>query len=165
MSSFTSLALSPVPVVTFNVAIPSRTIDAVAASRRFNIHVLAGDEFGAAVADRFSKGNREEGVGLAMESDDTCEIVWDGCIQDPPILKANGILYILRCRLLEDRGSAVDKNQRREALVRVQDHVIVLGEVLGIFEGNENGKDKNEKFGLVYADRRYRTLGNVLARN
>ncbi|KJZ77700.1 hypothetical protein HIM_02877 [Hirsutella minnesotensis 3608] len=33
MSSFTSLTLTPTPLITFNVATPSRTLDAIASSR------------------------------------------------------------------------------------------------------------------------------------
>ncbi|KAF4591913.1 heat shock protein 90 [Ophiocordyceps camponoti-floridani] len=47
MSSLTSLSLSPTPLVTFNVATPSRTLDAMAGSGRFNMHILTGDTAGA----------------------------------------------------------------------------------------------------------------------
>ncbi|KAJ2905824.1 uncharacterized protein MKZ38_004072 [Zalerion maritima] len=164
MSSFTSLALSPVPVVTFNVAVPSRTLDAVVSSQRFNIHILAGDCTGAAVADRFSKGNLENGLGPAFESDDTCAVSWDGDSEYPPVLDGQGVLYVLRCRLLHDRGPAVDEDQRADALLRVKDHIIVLGEVMEILEGSGRGEEKDEKFGLLYADRMYRFLGNVLTK-
>lgn len=153
MSSFTSLALRPTPVVSFNIAVPSRTFDAVAASRAFNIHVLADDASGALVADWFAGGNAEgrevferlvqagglEGVSLVAEA---------------PFLEGDGVLYVLRCRLLDDVPG--------KGLVRVRDHVIVVGEVLEIVEGVGAEREQEERFGLLYADRRYRQLGDCI---
>ena len=44
-----------------------------------------------------------------------------------------------------------------EGLVRVRDHVIVVGEVVEMIPGN-----KTQEFGLAYADRRYRQVGGVI---
>lgn len=115
------------------------------------------------MADRFAKGNQEKDIGPALDSDDTCEVMWDSQTQDPPILDGQGILYIIRCRLLVDRDYSSSSIERRQAFVQVKNHVIVLGEVLDILEGK--GRDEhNEKFGLAYVDRRYRLLGSVLER-
>ncbi|AEO56733.1 hypothetical protein MYCTH_2090929 [Thermothelomyces thermophilus ATCC 42464] len=166
MSSFTSLALSPTPLVSFNIAVPSRTHDAVAASRRFNIHVLADDAAGARVADWFAGGNahgREVFDRLVEEGD--VRVHWGGVggadggdgngddhhKREPPVLQGDGVLYVLRCKLLDDEPS--------RGLVRVKDHVIVIGEVLEIVEGTGAKREKHERFGLLYADRRFRQLG------
>ncbi|KAK4138549.1 hypothetical protein BT67DRAFT_413006 [Trichocladium antarcticum] len=153
MSSFTSLALRPTPVVSFNIATPSRTFDAVAASRQFNIHVLADDASGARIADWLAGGNagaREVFARLAEEGG--CEM---SMAEGAPVLKGAGVLYVVRCRLL-DQPSA--------GLVRVRDHVIVLGEVVEIVEGPGAQTEVEERFGLVYADRRYRQLGGCLTK-
>ncbi|KAK3897226.1 hypothetical protein C8A05DRAFT_19968, partial [Staphylotrichum tortipilum] len=63
-------------------------------------------------------------------------------------------LYVLRCRLLEDGPG--------KGLVRVRDHVIVLGEVVEILEGEGARAEGVESFGLLYADRRYRQLGKCI---
>ncbi|KAL2175138.1 flavin reductase like domain-containing protein [Thermothelomyces heterothallicus CBS 202.75] len=168
MSSFTSLALSPTPLVSFNIAVPSRTHDAVAASRRFNIHVLADDAAGARVADWFAGGNaqgREVFDRLVEEGD--VRVRWGGVggadggdgngddhKREPPVLQGDGVLYVLRCKLLDDEPS--------RGLVRVKDHVIVIGEVLEIVEGTGAKRGKHERFGLLYADRRYRQLGGCI---
>lgn len=161
MSSFTSLALTPTPVVSFNIATPSRTYDAVAASRRFNIHVLADDVAGARVADYLTRGNAGGAkmfAGLAEE----CQCEMDHDSHQTPVLKGPGVLYVLRCRLLDEP---------LQGLVRVRDHVIVLGEVEEIVEGvrqvgdgdgAHKRKHEPEQFGLLYADRRYRQLGNCI---
>ncbi|PNY23373.1 Flavin reductase-like, FMN-binding protein, partial [Tolypocladium capitatum] len=145
MSSFTSLTLEPTPLVTFNVATPSRTLDAIAASRAFNIHVLAGDAAGAAVADHFTRGN-VDGVfeGLATLNEEG---------GGAPVLGGEGVLRVLRCRVLLEDGP-------EGGLVRVRDHVIVVGEVVEMIPGR-----KTEEFGLAYADRRYRQVGDVIAKD
>lgn len=160
MSSFTSLCLQPVPVVTFNIATPSRTLDAIGRSRSFNMHVLAGDESGARVADWFTRGNAdaagvweglaESGCHLAAAEE---EVGHQQQQQQPPTLRGPGVLYVLRCKLLDEPSGG---------LVRVMDHVIVLGEVVDIVEGHE--REREERFGLVYADRRYRQLGGSVVK-
>ncbi|KAK4157512.1 flavin reductase like domain-containing protein, partial [Chaetomidium leptoderma] len=161
MSSFTSLALTPPsPVVSLNIAVPSRTYDAVAASRRFNIHVLADDESGARVADWFTGGNAEgrevferlvEEGGVAVVRSGSAAAVESG---EAPVLEGDGVLYVLRCKLLDDEPA--------RGLVRVRDHVIVLGEVVEIVEGSGAQREAEERFGLLYADRRYRQLGGCI---
>ncbi|KAL2152354.1 hypothetical protein VTH82DRAFT_5538 [Thermothelomyces myriococcoides] len=169
MSSFTSLTLSPTPLVSFNIAVPSRTHDAVAAGRRFNIHVLADDAAGARVADWFAGGNaqgREVFDRLVEEGD--LQVRWEGSVggaagrdgdggdlqSEPPVLQGDGVLYVLRCKLLDDEPS--------RGLVKVKDHVIVIGEVLEIVEGFGAKRENHERFGLLYADRRYRQLGRCI---
>ncbi|KAK4240154.1 flavin reductase like domain-containing protein [Achaetomium macrosporum] len=140
MSSLTSLALSPTPVVTFNIAVPSRTFDAVAASRRFNIHALADDAAGARVADWLAGGNaggRE--VLERLRAEGGVEVELGEQEGDAPVLKGDGVLYVLRCRLLEDADAAPG------GFVRVRDHVIVLGEVLEIVEGSGAERENKKK--------------------
>ncbi|KAK4148267.1 flavin reductase like domain-containing protein [Dichotomopilus funicola] len=114
MSSFTSLALHPTPVVSFNIAVPSRTYDAVAASRHFNLHILADDAPGAAVADWFAQGNYTE---RGSEEDMFGKLVASGIVEsvslatatpgpiggrdytESPVLHGDGILFVLRCNV------------------------------------------------------------------
>ncbi|AEO63211.1 uncharacterized protein THITE_2108135 [Thermothielavioides terrestris NRRL 8126] len=177
MSSLTSLTLAPPgapPVVTFNIAVPSRTFDALAASGRFNVHVLRGDAAGARVADwlaRGSEGGREvferlvaaggDGGGGGGGCPGGVEVDFGegdgGQAGEPPVLKGDGVLCVLRCRLLRGDGAA------GEGWVRVRDHVIVLGEVLEVVGGvSKDGSETGERFALAYADRRYRQLGNCI---
>ncbi|KAK7426898.1 hypothetical protein QQZ08_006644 [Neonectria magnoliae] len=140
MSSFTSLTLSPTPLVTFNVATPSRTLDAIRASGAFTVHILAGDAAGAAVAAHVTRGNLG---GNVLEGLDVV------ACDDEGVLRGEAVLFALRCRVLGDAAEG--------GLVRVRDHVIVIGEVVAMVPvTGEKG------FGLVYADRRYRQVGEVL---
>lgn len=156
MSSFTSLSLRPTPVVTFNMATPSRTLDAVAQSREFNIHVLSSDGEGARVADWFRRGNSSDlGVFEEGKMREAC-----GCeaVQGPegagaPLLRGRGVLYGMKCKVLDDEPN--------QGLVTVRDHVIVLAEVVDIIEGCA-AQHGQELFGMAYADRRYRQLGGTI---
>ncbi|KAK3297215.1 uncharacterized protein B0H64DRAFT_440688 [Chaetomium fimeti] len=138
MSSFTSLALTPTPVVSFNIATPSRTLDAVAASGCFNIHVLADDAGGARVADWFTGGNAEGRGAFERLVEEGGGIVGGG------------------------GGGGGGGKEAPVGLVRVRDHVIVLGEVLEIVEGTGAQREREERFGLLYTDRRYRQLGDCI---
>lgn len=155
MSSFNSLSLDP-PVVTFHVATPSRTLDAVTESGSFNIHILAGDVSGAKVADWFTRGNLKDGLweGEALEGVGV-RINGEGTVE-PPVLHGKGVMYVLRCKLFEEAYDGV---------IKVRKHAIVLGEVVEILEGSaKEQQHSDERFGLVYADRRYRLLGNTLVK-
>ncbi|KAF4819429.1 hypotheticall protein [Colletotrichum tropicale] len=143
MSSFVSLSMDPVPLVSFNVRTPSRTLAAIEdLDGRFNVHVLAEGEAGAGVAEWFTRGNsggevfKELPSGVEVEEEDG----------EAPVLGGRGVLFVLKCRVLG------------EGVVRVRDHVVVVGEVEGVRKGDGEG------FGLVYADRRYRVLGDVLVK-
>ena len=160
ISSFTSLTLHPTPLVSFNIAAPSRTLDAVSNSGQFNVHVLAADAAGARVADWFARGNAEEGRGLfdrlAVADGSGVDVVHIGEGKVAPVLEGEGVLYVLRCRVFKDGP------RKNRGLVRVRDHVIVLGEVVEIVEGRGAERETEERFGLVYADRRYRQLGGCI---
>lgn len=170
MSSFTSLTLAPGPgpVVSFNVAAPSRTLDALRDSKRFNVHVLAGGPAGARVADWFTRGNDEGrrvfeelagcGVELVQAQAGSGEEARQAEVVESPVLRGEGVLYVIRCKLLDEPSGG---------LIRVRDHVIVLGEVVEIIEGSGKGgvPGADDCFGLIYADRRYRQLGSTLARD
>ncbi|KAK3399079.1 flavin reductase like domain-containing protein [Sordaria brevicollis] len=184
MSSLTCLGLSPAPIVSFNITHPSRTLDALRASRRFNIHILTDDIAGAAIADWMTRGNSEgpEKVFKGLESECGCVVTNHEDLMvhsnngEAPLLDGNGVLHIMKCRILEEP---------MEGFVPVRDHVIVLGEVEEIVEGHGAKRRANEgeqansldpidrdtseemdtntyQFGLVYADRRYRQLGNCI---
>ncbi|KAG7055761.1 flavin reductase like domain-containing protein, partial [Colletotrichum scovillei] len=90
MSSFVSLSMEPVPLVTFNVRTPSRTLDAIHESGGvFNVHVLAEGGEGARVADLFTRGNAGAGEGLFEGLPEGVEVVEeDG---EAPLLEGKGV--------------------------------------------------------------------------
>jgi len=70
----------------------------------------------------------------------------------PAMLQGPGVLHILRCRLLDEPTGG---------LVKVRDHVIVLGEVMEIVDGGGQD-DIGRDFGLAYADTKYREPGRSI---
>jgi flavin reductase (DIM6/NTAB) family NADH-FMN oxidoreductase RutF len=154
VSSFTTLTLTPAPIVTFNIRRPSQTLTAIAQSKQFLIHILSATESGARVADAFTKGN---GIGSDVFKNSAFQVLRRQGAEaaqrlDPPMLAANGIIKVLRCELMEEKG-----------LVEVGDHVLVLGKVLGIIEpAGREARYITEKRGLCYLDRGYRQVGAVI---
>lgn len=118
------------------------------------IHILSATESGARVADAFTRGNR---IGSDLFLNPAFSVLrqrngGESGGLDPPLLAAEGIIKVLRCELLEDRG-----------LVEVGDHVLVLGKVLSIIESStEHEAQGVEQGGLCYLDRAYRHVGSVI---
>lgn len=161
MSSFTSLSLDPTPVVALNIATPSRTLDAIVASRNLNIHIVAGNAAGARLADWFTRGNAQGAAAFdGLPSGCECTVRASDDVAhgaDPPLLVGRGVLHVLRCRLLDEPS---------QGLVKVRDHVMVLGEVVHLVQGYEaSDQGQEELFGLIYADRKYRKLGSTMVRS
>ncbi len=164
MSSFTTLSLAPSPIVTFNIAMPSRTEAAIADSRHFMVHILSGDAAGAGIADLFRSGNADVARIYRGLVGARCEVVRpavaaqeDGAAGQSsraslPFLRGPGILSVLRCRLLEEPS---------RGLLPVRDHVIVLGEVLEMIDGEQS---EGDGLALIYTDRHYRYVGDTMAR-
>ncbi|CAK7271771.1 hypothetical protein SEPCBS57363_004795 [Sporothrix epigloea] len=163
MSSFAPLTLVPTPVITFNIAVPSRTEQVIAKTRNFMIHILAGDAQGARLADVFRQGNAHPASTLRALRQTSSNIVWPGGVpghhqdDDQPFLQGKGVLYVLRCRLLDEP---------LDGLVPVRDHVVVLGEVLEIIKGDAELTTSTGTpcFGLLYGDRHYRCLSEDVVR-
>ncbi|CAG9950912.1 unnamed protein product, partial [Clonostachys rosea f. rosea IK726] len=143
MSSFTSLTLTPTPLITFNVLAPSRTLDAITESGEFNIHILAGDKDGAAVAENFTRGNTDPSVFQSLQSAASKQGTI-GSSSAAPVLV--GMAY---CDAAPNGG-----------LIRVRDHIVVVAEVVGTVPGIED-----KEFGLSYSDRSFRGAGEVIARH
>lgn len=146
VSSFTTLTLTPIPIVTFNIRKPSTTLEAIRASGTFHVHILSATVSGARVADAFTKGNGPD----VWKSPDFTVLKRAKAGLEPPLLAAGGISRVLRCKVLEEPKGLLD----------VGDHVLVLGKVLGILvpPGSEN-KDR----ALCYADREYKQLGHAIS--
>lgn len=163
MSSFAPLSLSPTPVVTFNIAVPSRTQQTIARTRHFTVHILAADACGARLADVYRVGNARPNSTLRALQQTGSEVVWPHpstpgrhADSEQPFIRSKGVLFVLRCRLLDTPMGG---------LVPVRDHVVVLGEVLEIFESDAAAEDSSlaPRFGLLYGDRLYRQLsGDVV---
>lgn len=82
-----------------------------------------------------------------------CEVIQGQAETAAPLLRGNGVLYGLKCKLVDEAP--------HQGLVRVRDHAVVLAEVADIVEGRGE-PDGQGVFGLAYADRKYRQLGGTI---
>ncbi|KAJ9647320.1 hypothetical protein H2199_002307 [Coniosporium tulheliwenetii] len=157
VSSFTTVTLSPEPVVSFNVKVPSRTFSALTARQVFRILILSGNAAGARVADAFTKGSPEAGFQALTEQG--MYVTFQDKKPWAPTIRGPGILMALDCELLPDK------------CISVGDHAVVLAKVARIRPGQAEHKDADADAwingheatqrvrGLVYGNRAYRTIG------
>ena len=151
VSSFTTVTLNPVPIVSFNIRLPSTTYQAIKKRGRFKIHVLAADERGAFVADLFTRGDAKAAFReLARRFDG-----WDnGDVLNGPRLIGQHVIAVLNASLMPEK------------CVEVGDHVIVIAEVFYIDQAKsaDDVPLDRQKIGLMYALREYRGLGEAIER-
>ncbi|OQE15786.1 hypothetical protein PENFLA_c030G09196 [Penicillium flavigenum] len=175
VSSFNTVTLTPDPVISFNVRRPSETLNALLASRRFLVHLLAPGPATATLARDFSKGN----ITLAAMLRGHGEFEFaalptkneEGHPQRPlPILRrrpeavaANDGVdfpFVFECTLHPQK-------------IDVQDHSIVLGTVVRAIESSESvstqGQDGKvldehspERLCLTYANTKFWKMGGEL---
>lgn len=179
LSSFTTLSLSPEPIISFNIRTndedPSWTLTSLEQTRHFLIHVLEGSIEGATIADVFTRGRGvfgggKEGNAAGFEVEEVRE-------QEVtlPMLKGWGVAAVLRCEVLRDgvsmqlddpmyrsvNGSqelVETKKANGSGFIRVGDHVLVIARVLEII--GEKSRSRSSK--LSYLDGRYRRAGKAL---
>lgn len=182
VSSFTSVALQPRRLISFNIQRPSRCYDAIRRSGRFNIHVLRANPSGARLAKYFSqplppgklvaqgfnaphlygntgaqiKGNWND-IWFKMRASPTIPdspertqkpMGEPDCV---PILRSDGVLYVLRCVLAQCDGAG-------SGLIDADQASILIGEVLDAKISNDQEYSPQES-SLVYATQRYQALG------
>jgi len=170
LSSFTTLTLTPSPIITFNIKNPSRTLFALSQSRNFLIHILEASENGMKIADTFTKGNANDRSLFLYKNKEVFGVeevgVKKGIGEEIkiPMLRGEGVVRVLRCVLLGSREAERNEEkwseQRGSGLIRVGDHVLILGKVEEIIGGGE--ETEGSKSGLCYADGRYRRVGDVI---
>ncbi|RFU23962.1 hypothetical protein B7463_g12380, partial [Scytalidium lignicola] len=173
VSSFTTLTLTPSPIITFNIRRPSRTLEAIRSSKHFLIHMLSATESGARVANVFTQGNVDDD---GNEKDvfnnenfiiqpDVVKLVGGENIRSEelilPMLVAEGVTKVLRCEVLNTTHDI----SKTDGLVEVGDHVLVLAKVLDILKspiGGSPSSGMDEEDGLCYANGKYRRHGEVI---
>ncbi|KAI9724876.1 MAG: hypothetical protein M1812_000152 [Candelaria pacifica] len=152
VSSLTTVTLDPSPVFSFNIRRPSSTLSALTSSRQFLVHFLRATEQGAKIADAFTKGDAERAFrSLAKEGIKVLKR--RGEIGGPPILASHDVMRVVRCEMM---GMGVE----------VEDHVIILGKVVGVLmDSSSNGEERADPkdLGLVYVNRQYRSVGDGIS--
>ncbi|TGO59670.1 hypothetical protein BCON_0042g00380 [Botryotinia convoluta] len=155
LSSFTTLTLSPDPIITFNIKRPSRTLDALKVlypagsapssakdkpDRWFHIHILEGNTSGAQLANHFSRGG-------PMLLEDRKLVYSPGVVSD---VTTRGIRQTFQCEIL--------RNPENSGFIDVGDHTLIFGKVMRIGFGEEAEKVKGRKKewrGLCYMQGKY----------
>lgn len=176
VSSFNTVTLTPHPVISFNVRRPSETLNALLASGRFLVHLLAPGPATATLARDFSKGNMTLAAMLnghgefefaAWEA--SAEAKASGgerAVGEPlPILrrKADGgsddFPFVFECTLHPQK-------------IEIHDHSIVLGTVIRAIEGAESsnpertgageirGEHSPDALCLTYANTKFWKMGS-----
>jgi flavin reductase (DIM6/NTAB) family NADH-FMN oxidoreductase RutF len=148
ISSMTTVTLSPVPIISFNVKQPSRTLNAIQTRESFFIHLLHNSISGAQIAAAFARGDTDAGY-QALENAGAMITLDDETFPHAPKIAAIGISGTLSCRLLPDK------------CVEVGDHVIVVAQVCEIefVDGDGGGV---QRVGLAYHDGAYKSIGDAL---
>jgi hypothetical protein len=186
LSSFASVALSPEPVVTFNIRCPSSTLQAISYAKQFFIHILDASPEGARIADAFTKGNGQgesstlgqvfeqgvaDGIFVVMT-----EWVSGGTGHEDkhialPRLSGNGVGKVLRCELFKNiqpgKSMKVKDSYGQvkptKGLIAVGDHVLVLGRVVEILDREDKDGEGQREYGLSYVDGAYRPVGKPMS--
>ena len=136
VSSFSTVTLTPHPVISFNVRRPSETLNALLASRRFLVHLLAPGPATATLARDFSKGNTTLAGMLSGHGEfEFAALPVGNEERHLPILQrregssASGsrvdFPFVLECTLHPEK-------------IDVHDHSIVLGTVVRTIEGSRS---------------------------
>ncbi|KAL8851589.1 MAG: hypothetical protein Q9221_003521 [Calogaya cf. arnoldii] len=138
VSSFNTVTLHPTPYVSFNLKLPSSTYEAIKASKTFTASAVAD----VRLAKDFLLDKAAEGYAETMKN--------NVCDQSSGLLNpGRGAIWWMRCRWAEQRSQPVG------------DHVIVVGEVLGIayYASHLDGKGRASDKPLIYSDGKYRNAG------
>lgn len=165
VSSFSTVTLTPHPVISFNVRRPSETLNALLASRRFLVHLLAPGPATATLARDFSKGNATLSAMLSGHGEFEFSALDTENERPLPILRRKGsgdsnadFPFVLECTLHPEK-------------IDVHDHSIVLGTVVRSIEGPESaptGPDGRvdeyspDRLCLAYANTKFWKMGGEI---
>ncbi|KAJ5281167.1 hypothetical protein N7478_006539 [Penicillium angulare] len=172
VSSFNTVTLTPHPVISFNVRRPSETLNALLASRRFLVHLLAPGSATATLARDFSKGNTTLASILSGHGDfqfGTLDVSAAADAvraqdSDTSVAADERPLPILRRRNTSEENSQADFPFILECIlhpskVDVHDHSIILGTVVRAIEGSNADEKYTDGLCLTYANTKFWKMG------
>lgn len=144
VSSFTTVTMTPFPVVCFNVKEPSRTLAAVVGSGRFYAHIIADNDAGAALADLFTKAYEDPAEPFLRSSDVGSTKLMTS--RSGPIFTGKAVVGGLHCKVMHDKS------------VVVGDHKVIFAEVTEVTPS----EPESQQTGLAYAHRAYMSAGSSI---
>jgi len=193
VSSFTSLTLSPDPIITFNIRsppdspAPSATLTSMIKSQHFLVHVLDSTKDGARIADLFTKGNSSDGsihspfeLGQRAKLFDIMSetVTFEGRGDNQihialPRLQGASVRAVFKCELVRrgERYQGLKETPQGavylpKSLIAVGDHVLVFGKVLEVLHNGSPNTDlvRGKSYGLSYAHGHYRKPARPFAK-
>ena len=146
LSSFTTVTLTPDPIVSFNIKEPSKTLDSLRKQPHFLIHILKQTPQGVGVAEAFAKGNGDEkSLGHAFTTPAGKSSAWNyghmwSIPGQPrlPHLTSPGVLRTLHCEVLSEEDAAVAGCG--SGFIQVGHHTLVLAKVHDIWKSLDMGR-------------------------
>jgi flavin reductase (DIM6/NTAB) family NADH-FMN oxidoreductase RutF len=171
VSSFNTVTLHPVPVISFNVRRPSETLSALQSSKRFLVHLLAPGQLTATLARDFSKGNHNlsivSGKGDFEFSSHAPSSGEESSARPLPLLRRKNAA----ADAAEDSLSAIPfvfECQLHPKDIEVNDHTIVVGTVIRVLsehltspEAIANAHSVTDLC-LTYANTRFWEMGHEI---
>ncbi|EPS33663.1 hypothetical protein PDE_08625 [Penicillium oxalicum 114-2] len=177
VSSFNTVTLHPEPVISFNVRRPSETLNALAESGRFLVHLLSSSPATATLARDFSKGNTTLASILNGHGDfefSSFNTSGDGHTHR----HSKQPLPLLRRRLSDASRPSLDfpfvfECKLHREMIDVHDHSIVLGTVVRTIQADDampiqQGAAKaehdpsSEHLCLTYANTKFWNMGREI---
>jgi len=157
VSSFTPVSLDPVPIISFNIRTPSRTLGALRANGYLHLHIPAANSLGRAVAHAFTEP-REDPTQVFRDLVAKRLVTLSHGRRHLPELSGPGISQRFRCILLPDKT------------VDIGDHVVLFAKVDKITtvtpaadaaRDPTSGHPLPKDTGLVYLNRSYGRVGEL----
>ncbi|GAO48227.1 hypothetical protein SAICODRAFT_31348 [Saitoella complicata NRRL Y-17804] len=137
LSSLTSLSLHPIPLLSFNIRLPSRASGLLHRSGRFVVHILPASQRYADLCAAFATSEYTASGDQDVKDPWAMGYEWKVSGEGQPVLE--GALVKMHCKV------------RRT--VEVGDHEVWVGEVTKV-----NNSQKEGEYGLLYCDRKYRSV-------
>lgn len=148
VSSLTTVTMDPVPIVSFNVRRPSRTLDGIMRYKTFSIHILDGSESGAEIAHSFTQGSAEDAFKEGRKRGLFNTYLADGPTPNgralyAPKIVAPSVMARLRCDIIPEK------------MVEIGDHAVVFASV----QAATPSPHLDSANGLLYQAGSYRGVG------
>ncbi|GAB7357480.1 hypothetical protein MBLNU459_g0017t1 [Dothideomycetes sp. NU459] len=135
VSSFTPVTLKPIPVISFNIRTPSRTLDALRKYGYFTLHTLASNADGATIADAFTKPYNNPADAFRILHETGRDISIRQTENRAPQIIGPGVLTRFMCKIFKS--------------TEVGDHVVVFAEVSGVLTREQRRDDDGHQQAAV----------------
>lgn len=152
VSSFCTVTLHPVPVVSFNLRVPSRSWDAISASGHFRVHLLKASPEGATAAHAFTLPYEQPHEPFEYLNRSGAFTKYGERTKNPAVVP--------RIKWAEAIHADFVAKVLPEKCITVGDHVIVVAEVTKI--SSADGHALSDTGALAYGMKGYRQLGNEI---